>query len=111
MPSIDEKISAELEIQTNNCRMELVSLQAQYYMLIIKNLYMKYLKQYENIELYNKVELLEMLQVVENTVNELEMESMIDGTQKYDMRESLPFIEECMRRVMYRYGFSGWIIN
>ena len=51
MPGVDEKISAELEIQTNKCRMELVSLQAQYYMLIIKNLYIKYLKQYENIEL------------------------------------------------------------
>jgi len=111
MLSIDEKVSTQLEIQTNNCRMQLLSLQAQYYMLIIKNLYMKYLKQYENIALYSEDELLEMLQTVEDTVNELETESMIDGTQKYDMRESLAFIEECMQRLMNRYGFSGWIIN
>ena len=111
MLSVDEKLSAQLEIQTNNCRMELVSLQAEYYMLIIKNLYLKYLKQYENIALYGENELLEMLLAVEDTVNELETESMIDGTQKYDMRESMPFIEECMYRVMHRYGFSGWIIK
>ena len=111
MSAIDEELSAELEIQTNNCRMELVGMQAQYYMLIIKNLYIKYLKQHESIELYSKDELLEMLQTVEETVNELETESMIDGTQKYDMRESFVFIEECMHRVMHRYGFSGWIIK
>jgi len=111
MPSIDEKLSAQLEVKTNNCRMELVSLQAEYYMLIIKSLYMKYLKQYESIEVYTNDELLEMLQTVEDTVNALETESMIDGTQKYDMRESMPFIEECMYRVMQSYGFSGWIIK
>lgn len=111
MPSIDERLSAQLEAQANNCRMELLSLQAEYYMLIIKNLYMKYLKQYENIALYSEDELGEMLQAVEDTVNALETESMIDGTRKYDLRESLPFIEECMRRVMYKYGFSGWLIK
>ena len=111
MPTIDEEVSLELEHATNSCRMELVSTQAKYYMLIIKNLYMTYLKKYENIESYTKEELLEMLKIVENTVNELETESMIDGTRKYDMRESLEFIQECIHRVMVKYGFKNWVIE
>lgn len=111
MVSIYEEVSLELELATNRCRMELVSVQAQYYMLIIQNLYLTYLKKYENIELYTKAELEEMLQVVENTVNELEIESTIDGEVKYDKRESLSFIQESISRVMDQYGFSGWIID
>ena len=111
MSNVDEEVSLELELATNRCRMELVSIQAQYYMLIIKGLYIKYLKQNENIEKFTKEELLEMLQAVENTVNDLETESLIDGTAKYDMRESLPFITECITRVMGKYGFVEWEIS
>lgn len=111
MPTIDEEVSLELEYATNRCRMELVSLQAQYYTFIIKSLYMTYLKQYEDIESFSKKELLEMLEYLEEVVGVVETESMIDGTQKYDVRESLPFIQECIHRVMDRYGFKDWVIE
>lgn len=111
MLTIDKEVSLELEHETNRCRMELVTLQSQYYMLIIQNIFIENLKKHENIELYSKNELLDMLKTLENIVYELEAESSIEGMQKYNMSNSLPFIDESLQRMMHKHGFSGWKIN
>ena len=108
MSSVDEELSLELSYKTNVCRMELVEIQSKYYMLIIKNLYLTFLRRNENIDLYSREELLDMLQMVENTVDELETESTIQGMQKYEITNSSVFIEQCMQRVMKHYNFSNW---
>lgn len=111
MTKIEEEIRLELEHSTNRCRMELVSIQTQYYVLIIQKLFLENLKRHENIELYSKNELLDMLKTLENIIYELESESTVDGMQKYTMSNSSPFIDEALKRVMDRYGFSGWNIH
>ena len=111
MRNIDEEISLKLERDTNRCRMELVSLQSRYYMLIIQKLFMENLKKHENIALYSKYEILDMLNNLETIVYDLETESTIDGLQKYEMSNSLPFIDESLQRIMDKYGFTGWEIR
>ena len=111
MSSIYEEISLELKHETNRCRMELVSMQDQYYMLMIKNLFVTYLKHNENIELYSKKEISEMMNFLGDTMEEIGVESRIDGTQKYDIKETWPFIQECMKRVMKKYGFTDWVME
>lgn len=111
MTTTHEEISLELEQETNRCRMELVSLQSHYYKLIIQKLFIENLRKNENITLYSKVELKSMLHALEEIIDELEAESTIDGVQKYEMGNSLPFIDESLARVMKKYSFSGWEIN
>jgi hypothetical protein len=91
--------------------MELLNAQGKYFMLIMKNLFLTYLREYENIALYSKEELEDMLQTLENAVNELEQESNLYGEAKYDMKDSLPFIQESIGRVMQKYNFKGWVIG
>ena len=108
MFKIYEDVREELKHETNRCRMELVCMQDQYYTLIIKNLFVTYLNDNENIALYSKQELLDMLEYLGNTVEEVGIESRIDGTQTYDINESWPYIKECIQRVMQKYGFKDW---
>lgn len=106
-----EEFALEIERATNSCRVELLSVQAKYYRLIIQGVFFRYFRMYERVELYSKEELHTILNALEDIIEQLETESSIDGTPKYDVLQSREFIYECMRRMIQKYNFSDWILE